>query len=93
MSELTRRIIFAVIAAPASIAIVYFGDWALAIVLSGLAAFGAWEFFRMAREHASQEEIEKAAYELGETNGLSRDEVRAVAKWVNDQILASRGGA
>ena len=50
MSELTRRIIFAVIAAPASIAIVYLGDWVLAIVLSGLAALAAWEFFRMARE-------------------------------------------
>ena len=50
MSELTRRIIFAVIAAPASIAIVYFGDWALAIVLSVLAALAAWELFRMARE-------------------------------------------
>ena len=50
MSELTRRIIFAVIAAPASVAIVYWGDWALAIVLSVLAALAAWEFFRMARE-------------------------------------------
>ena len=50
MSELTRRIIFAVIAAPASIAIVYLGDWALAIVLSVLAALSAWELFRMARE-------------------------------------------
>ena len=50
MSELTRRIIFAVIAAPASVAIVYFGDCVLAIVLSVLAARGAWEFFRMARE-------------------------------------------
>ena len=50
MSELTRRIIFAVIAAPTSIAIVYFGDWALAIVLSVLAALAAWELFRMARE-------------------------------------------
>jgi phosphatidate cytidylyltransferase len=50
VSELTRRIIFAVIAAPASVAIVYFGDWILAIVLSVLAALGAWEFFRMARE-------------------------------------------
>jgi phosphatidate cytidylyltransferase len=29
---------------------VYFGDWILAIVLSVLAALGAWEFFRMARE-------------------------------------------
>jgi phosphatidate cytidylyltransferase len=50
VSELNRRIIFAVIAAPASVAIVYFGDWILAIVLSCLAALGAWEFFRMARE-------------------------------------------
>jgi phosphatidate cytidylyltransferase len=50
VSELTRRIIFAVIAAPVSVAVVYFGDWILAIVLSVLAALGAWEFFRMARE-------------------------------------------
>jgi phosphatidate cytidylyltransferase len=48
VSELTRRIIFAVIAAPASIAVVYFGDWGLAIVLSVLAALGAWELMRMA---------------------------------------------
>jgi phosphatidate cytidylyltransferase len=50
VSELTRRIIFAIIAAPAGIALVYFGDWVLAIVLSVLAALAAWEFFRMARE-------------------------------------------
>ena len=50
MSELTRRIIFGVIAAPASIAIVYFGDWALAILLSALSALAAWELFRIARE-------------------------------------------
>jgi phosphatidate cytidylyltransferase len=50
VSELTRRILFAVIAAPASIAIVYFGDWALAILLSVLAALAAWEVFRLARE-------------------------------------------
>jgi phosphatidate cytidylyltransferase len=49
VSELTRRIIFAVIAAPASVGVVYFGDWALAIVLSVLAALGAWELMRMAR--------------------------------------------
>ena len=50
MSELTRRIIFAVIAAPIAIAIVYFGDWALAILLSVLAALAAWELYRIARE-------------------------------------------
>jgi phosphatidate cytidylyltransferase len=41
--------LFAVIAAPASIAIVYIGDWALAILLSVLAALAAWELFRIAR--------------------------------------------
>jgi len=50
VSELTRRIIFAVIAAPTSIAVIYFGDWALASVLAILAALAAWELFRMARE-------------------------------------------
>jgi phosphatidate cytidylyltransferase len=50
VSELTRRIIFAAIAAPASIGIVYMGDWALTILLSALAALAAWELFRMARE-------------------------------------------
>ncbi len=50
MSELTRRIIFAVIAAPASIVVLYMGDWALTIVLSVLAALAAWELYRMARE-------------------------------------------
>ena len=49
MSELTRRVIFAVIAAPLSVALVYFGDWVLAIALSVLAALAAWELFRMAR--------------------------------------------
>lgn len=49
MSELTRRIIFAVIAAPVGIAIVYFGGAALATLLAIIAAIGAWEFCRMAR--------------------------------------------
>ncbi|HEY1953290.1 MAG TPA: phosphatidate cytidylyltransferase [Gemmatimonadaceae bacterium] len=53
MSELTRRIIFAVIAAPVAIAIVYVGDWALAILLSVLAALAAWELYRIARESGS----------------------------------------
>ena len=53
MSELTRRILFAVIAAPASIAIVYVGDWALTILLSVLAALAAWELFRIAQQAGS----------------------------------------
>ncbi|MBA3645584.1 MAG: phosphatidate cytidylyltransferase [Gemmatimonadaceae bacterium] len=50
MSELTRRIIFAVIAAPAGVAIIYFGDWALATMLAILSALGAWELFRFSKE-------------------------------------------
>ncbi len=50
MSELTRRIIFAVIAAPAGIAVIYFGDWALATMLAVLSAIGAWELYRFSRE-------------------------------------------
>ncbi len=49
MSELTRRILFAVVAAPASIAVVYVGDWALTVLLSVLAALAAWELFRIAQ--------------------------------------------
>ena len=50
MSELTRRIIFAVIAAPAGVAVIYFGDWALATMLAILSALGAWELYRLSRE-------------------------------------------
>jgi len=50
VSELTRRIIFAVIAAPAGIAAIYFGDWVLATMLAILSALGAWELFRFSKE-------------------------------------------
>ena len=48
-TELARRIAFSVVAAPAAIAVVYFGDAALATLLSIIAALGAWELFRIAR--------------------------------------------
>lgn len=48
--ELRRRIIFSVIGAPVGIAVVYFGDWALATMLAILSALAAWELFRFARE-------------------------------------------
>lgn len=54
MSELTRRIIFAVIAAPAGVAIVYIGGPVLATLLSVIAAIGAWEFCRIARAAGSE---------------------------------------
>ena len=49
MSELTRRILFALAGAPVTVAIVYFGGWVLAAALGTIAAIGAWELFRMAR--------------------------------------------
>ena len=49
MSELTRRVLFAVVAAPIAIVIVFYGGAALAALLAIVAALGAWEFFRIAR--------------------------------------------
>lgn len=48
-SELTRRILFGVIAAPVTIAIIFFGGWPLAALLAIVAALGAWELLRIAR--------------------------------------------
>ncbi len=47
--ELTRRILFGVIAAPVAIAIVLAGGAPLATLLAIVSALGAWEFFRLAR--------------------------------------------
>ena len=49
MSELTRRVLFAVVAAPVALGIVYWGDAALATLLAIVAALGTWELFRIAR--------------------------------------------
>jgi phosphatidate cytidylyltransferase len=49
VSELTRRILFAVIAAPLGVAIIYWGGAPLATLLSTIAALGAWEYCRIAR--------------------------------------------
>ncbi len=49
MSELARRIIFAVIAAPLGILVIYLGGAVLAAVAAALAALAAWEYCRIAR--------------------------------------------
>jgi phosphatidate cytidylyltransferase len=49
VSELTRRVVVGVIAAPLGVAIVFYGGAALAAMLAILSALGAWEFFRIAR--------------------------------------------
>ncbi|HYW33073.1 MAG TPA: phosphatidate cytidylyltransferase [Gemmatimonas sp.] len=50
MSELLRRVIVALIGAPIALAVIWFGDAALATLAGGLAAVGAWEFYRIARD-------------------------------------------
>jgi phosphatidate cytidylyltransferase len=48
-SELARRVIVGVIAAPIAVAIVLYGDAPLAALLAVVAALAAWELFRLAR--------------------------------------------
>jgi phosphatidate cytidylyltransferase len=48
VSELTRRVLFAVVAAPLGIWILLAGDWPLAALLAVASAIAAWEFFRIA---------------------------------------------
>ena len=48
-SELTRRVVFGVIAAPVAIAIVVYGGAPLAALLAVASALAAWELFRIAR--------------------------------------------
>jgi len=48
-SELTRRVLFGVIAAPIAIGVVFAGGWLLAALLAIVSALAAWELFRMAR--------------------------------------------
>ncbi|MEO8946574.1 MAG: phosphatidate cytidylyltransferase, partial [Gemmatimonadaceae bacterium] len=54
MSELSRRTLFAVIAAPLTVAIIYLGGPALATLLAVIAALAAWEFCRIARASGAE---------------------------------------
>ncbi len=49
MSELTRRVLFSIVAAPLAVIIVLAGGASLAALLAIVAALAAWEFFRIAR--------------------------------------------
>jgi phosphatidate cytidylyltransferase len=50
MSELAKRVLFAIIAAPIALWVVLVGGAPLAALLAMVSAIGAWEFFRIARE-------------------------------------------
>lgn len=49
MSELTRRVLFALVAAPLALVAVFAGGALLAALLAVASAIAAWEFFRMSR--------------------------------------------
>jgi len=49
VSELTRRVLFGVIAAPLGVLVIFAGGAALAALLAIVSALAAWEFFRIAR--------------------------------------------
>ena len=50
MSELAKRVLFAIVAAPIALWVVLVGGAPLAALLAMVSAIGAWEFFRIARE-------------------------------------------
>lgn len=49
MSELSKRVVFAVIAAPTAILIVYLGGPALVALVGVVSGIAAWEFYRLSR--------------------------------------------
>jgi phosphatidate cytidylyltransferase len=53
VSELARRVAFAVVAIPVAIAVLWYGGLARALLLALISAIGAWELFRMARAGGS----------------------------------------
>jgi phosphatidate cytidylyltransferase len=54
MSELTRRVLFAVVAAPVVLVILVAGGAPLAALLAVASAVAAWEFYRLARSAGNQ---------------------------------------
>ena len=49
LSELARRVLFAVVAAPATVWLIYLGGPYLGVLSATAAALGAWELYRIAR--------------------------------------------
>jgi phosphatidate cytidylyltransferase len=49
VSELTRRVLFSLVAAPIALGAIWYGDWALAALLAVAAALAANEYFGIAR--------------------------------------------
>jgi phosphatidate cytidylyltransferase len=54
MSELLKRILFAIIAAPAAIFIVYLGGPSLVALIGLISGLAAWEFYRLTRSTGAE---------------------------------------
>jgi phosphatidate cytidylyltransferase len=54
VSELTRRVLFSLVAAPIALAAIWYGEWALAALLAVASALAAWEYFGIARAAGHQ---------------------------------------
>ena len=63
MSELPKRVLFALVGAPLTIVLIYLGGAVLATALGVIAAIGAWELFRMSRV-AGHEPLDNAGIAL-----------------------------
>jgi len=53
-SELTKRVAVAAVGVPFALVLLYIGGWPLAVVLAAIAAAGANEFYRLARQRGTQ---------------------------------------
>ena len=49
-----KRVLFALVGAPLTVALVYFGGWIFAAALGAVAAIGAWELLRIAKAGGSE---------------------------------------
>jgi phosphatidate cytidylyltransferase len=49
VNELAKRVLFALVGAPLTIALIYLGGWVFAFALGVICALGSWELYRMAR--------------------------------------------
>jgi phosphatidate cytidylyltransferase len=54
VNELAKRVLFALVGAPLTIALIYFGGWILASALGIISALGAWELYRMTRSAGNE---------------------------------------
>jgi hypothetical protein len=86
-SELAKRVAFAVVAAPLTVAVVFYGGLPLALLLSVVAGLGAGELFRMAQQGGVPPLLRAA------DRGEDRRERRRSRSWCSPSPRARSGCA